>query len=89
MRFVIFRMSNRQAPPVEHAREVGKTDFGDPVYGVDINTIEELLNHATRARSSSPGNVGLILWKTAPQSLSLPAEFENIPVIEIYDEIIS
>lgn len=89
MRFIISRMSNRQAPPVEHARDVGRTEFGDPVYGVDVNTLEELLSYITRARSSSPGNVGLIVWKQPPPAMSLPPEFEQIPVIEIYDDIIS
>lgn len=89
MRFIISRMSNRTAPPVENCREVGKTEFGDPVYGVDANTIEELMSYCQRARSSSPGNVGLILWKQPPPSMSLPPEFDGIPVIEIYDEIIS
>jgi hypothetical protein len=89
MRFIISRMSNKQAPPVETAREVGRTEFGDPVYGVDANTIEELMSFITRARSSSPGNVGLILWKQAPPAMSLPPELEQIPAIEIYDDIIA
>lgn len=89
MRFVLSRMSKRTAPPMEGALEVGKTLFGDPVYGVEVNTIDEVLNLATRARTSSPGNVGVILWKVAPQSMSLPPELEEMPLIEIYDEIIS
>lgn len=74
---------------MEGAREVGRTLFGDPVYGVEANTIEELFNLATRARSSAPGDVGLIVWRRAPQSMSLPPELEDVAVVEIYDDIIS
>jgi hypothetical protein len=89
MRFLISRLSNKKAPPMEGAREVGRTLFGDPVYGVEANTIEELLNLATRSRTSAPGDVGLIVWKKAPQSMSLPPELEDYAVVEIYDEIIA
>lgn len=87
MQFVIIRLSNKTAAPMEGARQVGQTLFDDPVYAVEANTIDELLALATRARSSAPGDVGLVLWKRAPQGLSLPPELEHMAVVEIYDDI--
>lgn len=87
MQFVIIRLSDKQSQPMESARRAGETLFGDPVYVVEANNLDELMKLATRSKTSAPGDVGLIVWRRAPQSLSLPPEFEEFPVVEIYDEI--
>lgn len=90
MHFVVFRMSDKeakQAPPLPNAQPAGQTLFGDPVFVVQANTIEELLNLCQRSRTSAPGDIGLVLWRKAPQAMSLPPELENLPAIEIFDQI--
>lgn len=88
MQFIISRLSSKLAPPFEGAIQIGKTQFDDPVYGVEANSIDELLRLATRSRTSAPGDVGLIVWPRAPQSLALPPELERLPVLQIYDDVI-
>lgn len=87
MQFVIMRLSDKCAAPFESAQKAGETPFGDAVYVVEADSIEDLMKLATRSRTSSPGDVGLIVWRKAPPSMCLPPELENLPAIEIYDEI--
>ena len=87
MQFVIMRLSDKCAAPFESAQKAGDTLFGDAVYVVEVDSIEDLMKLATRSCTSSPGDVGLILWRKAPPSMCLPAELENLPAVEIYDDI--
>lgn len=87
MQFVIMRLSDKCAAPFESATKAGETLFGDPVYVVEANSIDDLMRLATRSRTSSPGDIGLIVWRKAPQSMCLPPELEELPAVEIYDEI--
>lgn len=87
MQFVIVRMSDKTGQPLPAAKPAGETLFGDPVFVVEANTIDDLLNLATRSKTSSPGDIGLVIWRKAPQAMSLPPELEELPAVEIYDEI--
>jgi hypothetical protein len=87
MKFIISRLSDRQSPPVAAAKLVGKTLFDDPVYAIEVNTIDELLQLCARSQTSAPGDIGLLLWRRAPQSASLTDEFDGMPMVEIYDEL--
>lgn len=87
MKFLITRLSNKKAQPVEWATQVGQTLFGDPVFGIDVNSIEDLMKLITRAKTSAPGDVGLVLWRKAPQGMSLTDDLEQFPLLEIYDDV--
>jgi hypothetical protein len=87
MRFLITRLSDKKHEPIEGAQQVGNTLFGDPVFGIDVTSLEDLLKLATRAKTSAPGDVGLVLWKKGQQGMSLPEDLEPYPVIEIYDDV--
>lgn len=87
MQFLITRLSNKLTPPVPEARLVGYTLFEDPVYGIEVASLEELMKLAGRAPSSGPGDVGITLWKKAPAGMSLPADLEEYPLLEIYDDV--
>ena len=87
MQFLITRLSDKNAPPVPRARLVGYTLFEDPVYGIEIASLEELLTLAGRAPTSGPGDVGVTVWKKAPPGMSLPPDLGEYPLIEIYDDV--
>lgn len=87
MRFLITRLSNKKQQPVEGAQQVGNTLFGDPVFGIEVNSLDDLLKLATRAPTSAPGDIGLVLWRRGQQGMSLPEDLEPYPVIEIYDDV--
>lgn len=87
MQFLITRLSDKKNPPIEAARRVGETLFGDPVYGVEVPTLEDLMKLMSRAKTSAPGDIGLVMWRRPPQSMSLPPELEQYPLVEIYDDV--
>jgi hypothetical protein len=87
MRFVLVRLSDRKSLPVPQARRIGQTMFGDPVYGVEVTTLEEAMQLAVRSPASAPGDIAVTLWRKAPPGLSLPPELEDLPLIEIYDDL--
>lgn len=85
--FLVIRLSDKKNTPVEGAQRVGNTLFGDPVFGVAVNSLDDLMRLATRAKTSAPGDVGLVVWRKAPQGMSLPDDLEQYPLIEIYDDV--
>jgi hypothetical protein len=87
MKFLITRLSDKKNSPVEGAQQVGETLFGDPVFGIEVNSLEDLMKMATRARTSAPGDIGLVVWRKAQQGMSLPEDLEQFPVVEIYDDV--
>jgi hypothetical protein len=87
MKFLIMRLSDKKSQPVEGAERVGETLFGDPVYGIELGSLDDLMKVATRARTSAPGDVGLVVWKKAQQGMSLTEDLEQYPVVEIYDDV--
>ena len=87
MQFVISRLSNKKGAPLPQAKMIGKTLFDDPVYGIEVNSLDDLMKLAVRAPTSAPGDVAVTVWKKAPPGMSLPADLENLPLIEIYDDV--
>jgi hypothetical protein len=87
MRFLIVRLSDKKSLPAESAQRVGETQFGDPVYGVDVASLEDLMKLMTRAKTSAPGDIGMVVWRKPPQGMSLPPELEQYPLLEIYDDV--
>ncbi len=87
MRFVIVRLSDKKSSPHPQARLVGKTLFEDPVYGIEVTSLEELMALATRSPTSAPGDIGITVWRRAPQGMSLTPELDGYSAIEIYDDV--
>jgi hypothetical protein len=87
MQFLVVRLSDKKNVPVEGAQRVGDTLFGDPVFGITVQSLEDLMRLCTRAKTSAPGDIGLVVWRKAPQGMSLPDNLEQYPLIEIYDDV--